>query len=402
MAAAAKNFFRVSNAGLEIIRMNQKRFHVLDSWRGICASVVLFFHFPRVFHLSNLNFFDGFYLFVDFFFVLSGFVITHSYQDFIKSGHDILKFLSLRLGRIYPLHFISLVFCLIVFAIVDAADSATGGLVSGEQNPILFDCFNLREIVSDLFLLQSLHLHQSLHLNFPSWSISAEFYVYVIFAILLWAGWITTASLMTIAALCGPIFIGFVHGNMDTTYDYGLIRCLSGFACGYWVYQFAPRLHAFFAWQENRLILAAEALSIGLLAVFLFLTGKSLYSVLCPYVFAVIVAVFSCEGGLISRLLQAPPFLRLGELSFSIYLMHAPLSYLGEALIKLFAAAGWMSTKEVSLTGDVMLVIFIVLVLKISAFTYSSVELRYKYIFSNLLDRLRQDKYPPPQPAAGG
>lgn len=379
----------------------KKRFYVLDSWRGICASVVLFFHFPRVFHLSNWALFDSFYLFVDFFFVLSGFVITHSYQYLVKTGQDVLRLLSLRLGRIYPLHFVALIFCLVVFALVDAADSATGGLVSGAQNPVLLDCFNLREIFSDLFLLQSLHLHQSLHLNFPSWSISAEFYVYVAFALLLWAGPVATSSLMAAAALGGPALIGLAHGNMDTTYDYGFIRCLSGFACGYWVYRLAPLLRLFLVRHEKKTILAAaEAMSMALLAAFVLSAGKGPYSVLCPYVFAVLVAVFSLEGGPVSRLLQAPHFLRLGELSFSIYLMHAPLAYIGEASIKLLAAAGLMSAKEVSLVGDVMFLIFIALVLRLSAFTYEAVELRYKYLFSNLLDRSRPSNPLPPQPAA--
>lgn len=57
-----------------------ERFLVLDSWRGICALLVALFHFPTSSIISQSAFVGGSYLFVDFFFVLSGFVIASSYD----------------------------------------------------------------------------------------------------------------------------------------------------------------------------------------------------------------------------------------------------------------------------------------------------------------------------------
>ena len=54
-------------------------FRVLDSWRGIAALLVALFHLDIYSALYSLDFTRNAFLFVDFFFVLSGFVITHSY-----------------------------------------------------------------------------------------------------------------------------------------------------------------------------------------------------------------------------------------------------------------------------------------------------------------------------------
>jgi peptidoglycan/LPS O-acetylase OafA/YrhL len=62
-----------------------ERFIALDSWRGIAACLVALFHLEAYSHLvySHLNaapFLRNSWLFVDFFFVLSGFVIAANYQ----------------------------------------------------------------------------------------------------------------------------------------------------------------------------------------------------------------------------------------------------------------------------------------------------------------------------------
>ena len=54
-------------------------FGVLDSWRGVAALLVALFHLNILSSIYSLHFIRNSYLFVDFFFVLSGFVISHSY-----------------------------------------------------------------------------------------------------------------------------------------------------------------------------------------------------------------------------------------------------------------------------------------------------------------------------------
>src|SRR5882672_759031 len=84
---------------------NMGRFLVLDSWRGIAACLVALFHLDAYSHLYGVPFLRNSWLFVDFFFVLSGFVIAANYQQRLLDGFGVGRFLFLRLGRLYPLHF---------------------------------------------------------------------------------------------------------------------------------------------------------------------------------------------------------------------------------------------------------------------------------------------------------
>src|SRR5215217_6372057 len=87
----------------------KERFEVLDIFRGIFSSLVVFFHMSTFSDTPVINnqFILNSDLFVDFFFVLSGFVIAYSYQT-ISTGEELNRFYKKRLFRLYPLHLIVL------------------------------------------------------------------------------------------------------------------------------------------------------------------------------------------------------------------------------------------------------------------------------------------------------
>ncbi len=98
---------------------NKPHFVALDSWRGIAACAVALHHF-----YANTPIFDAGIIrnagaFVDFFFVLSGFVIAYNYQDKLRTGFSLKKFMTLRLGRLYPLH-ITVLILMIAFEAIFA------------------------------------------------------------------------------------------------------------------------------------------------------------------------------------------------------------------------------------------------------------------------------------------
>ena len=80
------------------------RYQVLDAWRGICALLVAFVHVPVAHAWQNAEAFHSLQLFVDFFFVLSGFVICHAYGRRLDVDRDWPGFMIRRFGRVWPLH----------------------------------------------------------------------------------------------------------------------------------------------------------------------------------------------------------------------------------------------------------------------------------------------------------
>src|SRR5262249_54321506 len=171
--------------------------------------------------------------FVDFFFVLSGFVIAANYQQRLLDGFGMGRFLLLRLGRLYPLHFAMLA----LFVGLELLKLLRRELVPAELwslNPVA--PLSTPEqapptIVANLLLVQSLHLFDFSTWNVPSWSISTEFYTYVVFAACLIAlrrhAWVALALALT----AGPVLIGILsERNMATVNDWGMIRVLYGCA----------------------------------------------------------------------------------------------------------------------------------------------------------------------------
>ena len=93
--------------------MKGQRFVALDSLRGICALMVAIYHFSTNSLLANIPFIENGYLFVDFFFVLSGFVIASSYGERLRSGFPISRFMFFEVGPIISLCIFS--FCAFIF-----------------------------------------------------------------------------------------------------------------------------------------------------------------------------------------------------------------------------------------------------------------------------------------------
>src|SRR5688572_19588360 len=97
--------------------MERDRFVALDSWRGVCALLVALFHVPIGGVMRDCALIANGYLFVDFFFVLSGFVIATVYEDRLQDSKATWRFLLRRFGRLWPLHASVLAFLVLVSAI---------------------------------------------------------------------------------------------------------------------------------------------------------------------------------------------------------------------------------------------------------------------------------------------
>jgi peptidoglycan/LPS O-acetylase OafA/YrhL len=302
----------------------RNRFIVLDSWRGICALGVAIFHLDLAGPGMLAAPIRG-YLFVDFFFVLSGFVISAAYGDRISERGEFVRFILRRFGRIYPVHFAVLMACasVVAFTLLAAPPRASG------EPLISADATSLSSLVTNLLLLHSMGFCDQLTWNRPSWSISVEFYTYAVFgAASLVAGrhlWRATIPTLILCAL----FTVSQTSNINVSCDFGFLRSLLGFFSGHLVHRLWQR-HPLAPSFASRIL--AELTAVAAIVAFFAFAGEGRLTWLAPLIFSTAIYVFAHEGGVVSIVLRRRAFIFLGTLSYTLYMVHYPL-YRGMDLI---------------------------------------------------------------------
>jgi len=293
------------------------RFRALESWRGLSACFVILYHFNPASHISDGSLLRHGYLFVDFFFVLSGFIIFECYFKRIAAGFPVERFVLLRLGRLYPLHLFTLALLMIYL-------SLRGLLAPGDGSmppPALIGIVDNASVVSQLTFLNAVGLQEGLSWNLPAWSIGAEFYTYILFALVILLFRDQTASIalaITFSALV--ILLLSDHRSINISHDLGFVRCLYGFSVGALLSLMRPA-EGFFHRRPRIYATEAEFAAVALVFVFVCTAGSVTLSFAAPVVFAVIVAVFAEERGRVSQWLGRPSLVWLGERSYSIYML---------------------------------------------------------------------------------
>jgi peptidoglycan/LPS O-acetylase OafA/YrhL len=155
----------------------------LTGARGMAALLVVIYHFypsDQMVPAALGHIIGKGYLWVDLFFVLSGFVLALNYAHLFAGAWGLRQwgdFLLRRLGRIYPLYIVLTLATLIVTV-------ALFGRISGEGLPpgTAVLAHPLRDITANVLLVQSWGIARSV--NGPGWSISTEWAAYILFPLL--------------------------------------------------------------------------------------------------------------------------------------------------------------------------------------------------------------------------
>ncbi|WP_339490130.1 acyltransferase [Pseudomonas rhizophila] len=294
----------------------EQRFHSLDSFRGLMAISVMLYHLRVSGSFTEWLLFRHAEVFVSFFFVLSGFVLTHAYGSSVK--FNFRKFFISRTFRLLPLH----LFMLGVFILLECGRYWAAQKGMDFNNAPFSGKFAPSEILPNALLLQSwTHLTNPLSFNYPSWSISIEYYTYMIFALIVCIAfgirtWIWATVMLLALAL-------MYAGNTFFTIE--SLRGLAYFFTGclaYAVYLRLPQPSRAQTWLLSTLEVAA--VTVALIFVINDFAGKQLWA---SPLFAVIVVIFAFDRGAVSRLLTGRGFGFLGKLSYSIYLTHAAVLF---------------------------------------------------------------------------
>lgn len=286
---------------------------VLDMYRFAAAAGVMLSHYILLMDLragTHLGWMvEHLHLLVDFFFILSGFVIALHYDGRIQNARDYAHYMRRRLARIYPLHALTLLATLLIYF---------AGLRLGlpVRDPARFD---MSALPAHITLTQAFGLTQAHTFNVPSWSLSAEFFMYLLFPLLALA-----VKRSVLLALAGTVIFVAAHimlrhhlGLGDWTkadFDLGVLRAVPSFVGGIVIARLVragagPAL----PWT------AVLALAVSCIALMLTPTPKPL--------------IIVCLGLLVlltARAEQAAPvpecwrefFRQLGALSYGVYLWH--------------------------------------------------------------------------------
>jgi peptidoglycan/LPS O-acetylase OafA/YrhL len=177
------------------------------------------------------------YLWVEFFFALSGFILVHVYGEraaqFWQGTRAYRAFIQARLARLYPLHLFML-FAILALIIVLRALAAAGGYVSIYDVPY-HPMSTLPSFIANLFLVQAWNILPYLTWNGASWFVSVEFLLCLLFPLYLaWSrggAWRAAAAIGAGIAALAWMAHASGHG-LDLTFHNGIFRGMAGFAIG--------------------------------------------------------------------------------------------------------------------------------------------------------------------------
>lgn len=348
---------------LKDFKHNERHFYALDGLRGLAAIMVIFYHYslelfePLGWFASNFIFATS-YAFVDLFFVLSGFVITHNYKESLANSKDLKLFFIKRIARLYPLLFITVLAYVLMksFALLTdfQFDSQNYGWFQ-----LLLETFDTL-----LFLNSNPLLGRTEGINPVSWSISAEMIAYAFFALSVYFFKGRKNLAFIVVSL---LIIGFMLTKQRYLFagDYGFMRGVLGFTAGHFVYGL---------WKKSDASVGSylELFFFPALMVFLFLINSVEHEVmnliLIP-LFSYGVFVFAHEEGLMSRWLKSKLMQYLGKISYSIYLWHF-------IVLWVFYVVSWQLLEiETSFTYAIFgIIAVLVVVIAVSHFSYTWIE----------------------------
>ena len=365
---------------MQATKQTGQRYEALDALRGVCACMVALMHFQTTGAISNSPLVKSSFLFVDFFFVLSGFVISAGYRAKLEQGFSVGKFMALRLGRVYPLHFV-LLMAFLAFEIV----FALGLLGSADRKPFV-DIYSVGTLISSLLLVQIFTGPDAAPWNGPSWSIAAEVWTYLLFALLFRFGRRLVLPLCFLIIVVACLYIPTLTDRyLYLFHDGALARCLLGFALGVIAYDVRSRVPALPLGRTTSTIIEVGAVIATVAALVSFGSGPAMMAI--PFVFLAAVLLFSFEGGAISAFLKTRPLLMIGALSYSIYMVHRFLMYrmvnlmslidkkTGERWDLVTGSDGHNMVAGSPLFSDAMSLVYLAIVVGVSWLTYRLVEL---------------------------
>ena len=324
------------------------RYEILDGLRGVAAVMVVAFHIFEAHSTSHLDqFINHGYLAVDFFFVLSGFVIGYAYDDRWAKGMSIGTFFKRRLIRLQPM--------VIVGSLIGAS------CFFFQDYPMFYKIHDTSVGLMLIVMIIGMTLiplpggkmdirgwGEMYPLNGPAWSLFLEYCANILYALFIRKFSKTALSILVFVAGAALIHLAVTSPNGDIIGGWslnggqlriGFTRLVYPFLAGLLLYRISKtgKVKNTFLWCS---LLIVIALSIPRIGGTEFLWANGLYdSLTVIFIFPVIVwlgASGEVKGKYSLKLCKF-----IGGISYPIYITHYPLIYI---------YTGWVGTLKMPIS----------------------------------------------------
>ncbi len=309
-----------------------EKLDALTSWRFFAAAMIVIHHGDPVFGSLGLSQALPLDQGVSFFFVLSGFILAYNYPALINEA-DKLTFLKARIARLWPTHIAAIILVVLLTAHLNVGrDSLSSALFAA---------------VANLFLFQSLVPVRKVFFAFNSvaWSISTEMFFYFAFPWLVAKSyWSWRFKLLLLGSIV-VLYLWFASA-WDIPFDSMALKSASVEGLIYInpivrVFEFFAGILAYWSFVNlrARIHYSTSVFSVLEITVMVLTVLVMYYSLHLPvelpkvlafyvhksgsfWMFALLIIVFAFAKGYLTRLLSYKPMILLGEISFSLYLVH--------------------------------------------------------------------------------
>lgn len=324
----------------------KSHYELLDGLRGVAAILVVFYHVFEGFAFAEatngagdglITTLNHGHIAVDFFFILSGFVISYAYDD--RWGRmSTLQFFKRRLVRLHPMLVMGAVIGAVAFAVVgferwDGATAPTGWVMVA----MLLTMFMVPAVPGVPYEVRG--NGEMFPLNGPAWSLFFEYIGNILYALFIRR--MSTRSLAVLAVLLGCMHAWFFVGDVSE-YDMvgvgwtinevnfwgGMLRMLFPFTVGMLLSRtFRPRKVRGAFWICSIMLITIFAAPYIVPLKNSDISINSLYEVVCiAVVFPFIVWLGACgytKSGVVAKINRT-----LGDLSYPLYIVHYPVMYI--------------------------------------------------------------------------
>jgi peptidoglycan/LPS O-acetylase OafA/YrhL len=295
----------------------------------------------------------GGYLAVQTFFILSGFVLARSYAKATWKRNDLWKYAAARIARIYPVYLVSLA---VISPFVFEAMMKPGRSGSAKAGLLLDYGFVLQGWTGNL----------GVGWNTPAWSLSCEFFFYLFFPLLLLglrnAGR-PTVGVVLATSLVMPVLLA--HSRVP--WEWKPLHHLSDFAAGVAAARLLEFLRPAMARKGQWLYLPALAAGALLIIDPRIMDGTwgDLNTGLRPLNVAALLGL-ALSGGSLARILSTKTAGYLGQVSYSMYILHVPV---------LWWYGYWAVNGPLHMPPAVAAIVYLLLVTGVAALAFELVEM---------------------------